>query len=67
MHTDVVSWSSIARSFYTVRGRDEGLPRGDEHSPAAPRFYGVGGLLEKPPVVLTVTSMQQAAIAATAG
>ena len=50
VHTDAVSWSSIARSFYffTARGRDEGLLRGREHSPAAPRLYGVGGLLENP-------------------
>ena len=68
VNTDAVSWISIARSFYffTVKGRDEGLLRRREHSSAAPRLYGVGGLLENPPVT-TVTSMQATAIAATAG
>ena len=56
MHTDAVSWSSIARPFYLVflRGRDESSCWcGSGQSPATPcpllpclTGFGVGGLLE---------------------
>ena len=35
---------------FTGRGRDEGPPSGSFYSPVIPCLYGVGGLLQKPPV-----------------